>query len=43
MPRTRIRDLETELSPRFSAHQDAIYLNRRLFDRFAAVDTDRPR
>ena len=23
-----IRDLETELSPRFSAHQDAVYLNR---------------
>ncbi|MEK0156946.1 M3 family metallopeptidase [Arthrobacter oryzae] len=34
-----IRGLETELSPEFSAHQDAIYMNRRLFDRFAAVDT----
>jgi len=34
-----IRALETELSPEFSAHQDAIYMNRRLFDRFAAVDT----
>ncbi|MDR6505911.1 M3 family metallopeptidase [Arthrobacter oryzae] len=34
-----IRALETELSPQFSAHQDAIYMNRRLFDRFAAVDT----
>lgn len=33
-----IRALETELSPEFSAHQDAIYMNRRLFDRFAAVD-----
>jgi peptidyl-dipeptidase Dcp len=34
-----IRDLETELSPEFSAHQDAIYMNRGLFDRFAAIDT----
>jgi len=34
-----IRALETELSPEFSAHQDAIYMNRRLFDRFAAIDT----
>ncbi|MHA7296750.1 M3 family metallopeptidase [Pseudarthrobacter sp. MDT3-1] len=34
-----IRDLETELSPRISAHQDDIYLNRALFDRFAAIDT----
>jgi peptidyl-dipeptidase Dcp len=34
-----IRALETELSPEFSAHQDAVYMNRRLFDRFAAVDT----
>ncbi len=34
-----IRDLETELSPRFSAHQDDVYLNRALFDRFAAIDT----
>ncbi|WP_164199529.1 M3 family metallopeptidase [[Micrococcus luteus] ATCC 49442] len=33
-----IRDLETELSPRFSAHQDEVYLNRALFDRFAAID-----
>ncbi|MCB5291559.1 M3 family metallopeptidase [Arthrobacter sp. SO3] len=36
-----IRDLETTLSPRFSAHQDAVYLNRRLFERFAAINTDR--
>ena len=35
-----IRDLETVLSPRFSAHQDAVYLNRGLFERFAAVNTD---
>jgi peptidyl-dipeptidase Dcp len=34
-----IRALETELSPEFSAHQDAIYMNRRLFDRFAALNT----
>ena len=34
-----IRALETELSPQFSAHQDAVYMNRLLFDRFAAVDT----
>jgi peptidyl-dipeptidase Dcp len=35
----QIRDLETELSPRISAHQDEVYLNRALFDRFAAIDT----
>lgn len=34
-----IRQLETELSPRFAAHQDAVYLNRALFERFSAVDT----
>lgn len=34
-----IRDLETELSPLLSAHQDEVYLNRSLFDRFAAIDT----
>lgn len=34
-----ILDLETELSPRFSAHQDEVYLNRALFDRFTAIDT----
>ena len=33
-----IRNLETELSPRFAAHQDDIYLNRALFDRFAGID-----
>lgn len=33
-----IRDLETELFPRFSAHQDEVYLSRALFDRFAAID-----
>ncbi|WP_018761459.1 M3 family metallopeptidase [Arthrobacter sp. 135MFCol5.1] len=37
----RIRELETELSPLLSAHQDEIYLNRALFDRFSAIDTDR--
>lgn len=35
----QIRHLETELSPKFSAHQDEVYLNRALFDRFAAIDT----
>ena len=35
-----IRELETTLSPRFSAHQDAVYLNRGLFERFAAISTD---
>ncbi len=35
-----IRELETRLSPLLSAHQDAIYLNRGLFDRFAALDLD---
>lgn len=34
-----IQKLETELSPRFAAHQDAVYLNRELYERFAAVDT----
>ncbi|MDQ0825687.1 peptidyl-dipeptidase Dcp [Arthrobacter sp. B2I5] len=36
----QIRELETELSPRFSAHQDEVFLDRALFDRFAAIDTD---
>jgi peptidyl-dipeptidase Dcp len=35
-----IRDLETRLSPLFSAHEDAVYLNRGLYERFAALDTD---
>jgi peptidyl-dipeptidase Dcp len=35
-----IRELETRLSPLFSAHQDAVYLNRGLFERFAAISTD---
>jgi len=35
----QIRELETILSPRFSAHQDEVFLNRRLFERFAAIDT----
>ncbi|PNI09684.1 peptidase M3 [Arthrobacter sp. AFG7.2] len=34
-----IRDLETKLSPLLSAHQDEVFLNRALFDRFAAIDT----
>ncbi|MGP4032114.1 M3 family metallopeptidase [Pseudarthrobacter sp. 1C304] len=36
-----IRELETTLAPRFSAHQDAVYLNRALFERFAAAPTDK--
>jgi len=34
-----IRGLETELTPLITAHQDEVYLNRALFDRFAAIDT----
>jgi peptidyl-dipeptidase Dcp len=34
-----IRDLETELSPGFSAHQDEVFLNRALYERFTAIDT----
>jgi peptidyl-dipeptidase Dcp len=34
-----IRELETELAPRFASHQDAVYLNRGLYERFAAIDT----
>ncbi|MHA7223147.1 M3 family metallopeptidase [Arthrobacter sp. RHLT1-20] len=34
-----ILELETRLSPLFSAHQDAVYLNRGLFERFAALDS----
>jgi peptidyl-dipeptidase Dcp len=34
-----IRELETGLSPRFAAHQDDIFLNRALYERFAAIDT----
>ncbi|MBB6402921.1 M3 family metallopeptidase [Arthrobacter sp. AZCC_0090] len=34
-----IQKLETELSPLFAAHQDAVYLNRELYERFAAIDT----
>ncbi|NUP58942.1 MAG: M3 family metallopeptidase [Pseudarthrobacter sp.] len=34
-----IRELETALSPLFSAHQDAIYLNRALYERFSAINT----
>ena len=33
-----IRALETDLSPKLSAHQDAIYLNRGLHERFEAID-----
>ncbi|MCM0617673.1 M3 family metallopeptidase [Paenarthrobacter sp. TYUT067] len=34
-----IKALETELSPKLSAHQDAVYMNRGLYERFAAIDT----
>ncbi|MGF6831966.1 peptidyl-dipeptidase Dcp [Paenarthrobacter sp. TE4293] len=34
-----IKALETELSPKFSAHQDAVYMNRPLYERFAAINT----
>ncbi|MFC8038364.1 M3 family metallopeptidase [Paenarthrobacter sp. NPDC057355] len=33
-----IRALETELSPKFAAHQDAVYMNRGLYERFSAID-----
>ena len=33
-----IRALETQLMPKLSAHEDAILLDRRLRDRFAAID-----
>ncbi|MCF3140401.1 M3 family metallopeptidase [Paenarthrobacter sp. AR 02] len=33
-----IKALEIELSPKFSAHQDAVYMNRGLYERFAAID-----
>jgi peptidyl-dipeptidase Dcp len=35
-----IRSLETELSPLFAAHQDAIFMNKELFDRFELLQTD---
>ncbi|MEE2569254.1 M3 family metallopeptidase [Pseudarthrobacter sp. J64] len=34
-----IRELETALMPKLTAHQDAIYLNKALHARFAAIDT----
>jgi peptidyl-dipeptidase Dcp len=33
-----IRALETELSPKFAAHQDAVFMNRGLYERFSAID-----
>ncbi|MGO4435936.1 M3 family metallopeptidase, partial [Paenarthrobacter sp. RAF9] len=33
-----IKALEIELSPKFSAHQDAVYMDRGLYERFAAID-----
>ncbi|MET4620007.1 peptidyl-dipeptidase Dcp [Arthrobacter sp. 2762] len=36
-----IRELETAFAPRFAAHQDAVYMNRGLYERFNAIDTAR--
>ncbi|ASN52086.1 M3 family metallopeptidase [Sinomonas sp. R1AF57] len=35
-----IRALETELMPELTAHEDAVYLNRALHERFAAIPTE---
>ncbi|WP_369044627.1 M3 family metallopeptidase [Sinomonas sp. P10A9] len=35
-----IRALETELMPELSAHDDAVHLNRALYERFAAIAVD---
>ena len=34
-----IKALEIEISPKLSAHQDAVYMNRALYERFAALDS----
>ncbi|SDT32715.1 peptidyl-dipeptidase Dcp [Pseudarthrobacter equi] len=34
-----IRELETKFSPRFSAHQDELFLNPDLYERFRGIDT----
>ncbi len=34
-----IRELETRFSPRFSAHQDELFLNHELYERFRGIDT----
>ena len=34
-----IRELETKFSPRFSAHQDELFLNLDLYERFRGIDT----
>jgi peptidyl-dipeptidase Dcp len=34
-----VLELETELTPLLTEHQDEVYLNRALFERFAAIDT----
>lgn len=34
-----IRELETDLSPKLAAHQDIVYLNRGLHERFKSIDT----
>ncbi|MDP9883927.1 peptidyl-dipeptidase Dcp [Sinomonas atrocyanea] len=35
-----IRALESELMPELSAHEDAVYLNRALYERFAAIPVE---
>ena len=35
-----IQELETEVAPRYAAHEDNIFLNRALFERVSAVSTD---
>src|SRR5579875_413283 len=39
--RPAIRDLEARMAPRLAAHQDAIHLNRKLFDRIEVVHDER--
>ncbi len=34
-----IKALEIEISPKLSAHQDAVYMKRALYERFAAIDS----
>lgn len=35
----KIREIETDVSPKLAEHQDAIYLNSGLYERFLAIDT----
>lgn len=36
-----IQKIESEIAPRLAAHQDSIYLNKALYERFTSVDADR--